>query len=71
MEGGTVLEQDGATLYLTYPGETPCEVSVVSLSPPPLSYDKDIEGLKRLEIQWLREDFSGQTATLIVELDSE
>ena len=71
MKGGVVLEQDGATLYLTIPGETPFEVTVVSLSPPPLSYDKNIEGLKRLEIQWLREDFAGQSATLIVELDSK
>lgn len=70
-KNGIVLEQDGASLYLTIPGETPYQVSVVSLSPPPLSYDKDIEDLKRLEIQWLREDFPGQSATLVVELDSK
>jgi hypothetical protein len=69
--GGAVLEQDGAQLHLTIPGKVPFRVKVVSLSPPPLSYDKDIEGLKRLEIHWLREDFTGQEASLIVELDSE
>ena len=68
---GVVMEQDGAVLQLSIPGEVPFEVKVVSLSPPPLSYDKNIEGLKRLEIQWLREDFTGQAATLIVELDYE
>jgi hypothetical protein len=70
-KNGIVLEQDGASLYLTIPGKTPYQARVVSLSPPPLSYDKDIEDLKRLEIQWLREDFPGQSATLIVELDSK
>jgi hypothetical protein len=71
INSGVVLEQEGKTLYLSIPGETPFEVTVVSLSPPPLSYDKNIEGLKRIEIQWLREDFTGQSAILIVELDSE
>ena len=71
MPSGMVLEQDGAKLYLSVAGDIPHDVTVVSLSPPPLSYDKDIEGLKRLEIHWLREDFTGQEATLIVELDSE
>ncbi|MCK5067916.1 MAG: heparinase II/III family protein [Bacteroidales bacterium] len=65
------LEQEGATLYLTIPGVTPFEVNVVSLSPPPLSFDKDIQGLKRLEIQWKSEDFTGKAATLFIELDSK
>lgn len=66
-----VLEQEGATLYLSIPVEVPYEVKVVSLSPPPLSFDKDIEGLKRLEFWWKRENFSGNAATLYVELGSE
>ncbi len=64
------LRQDGATLYLRVPGEIPFELRVISLSPPPLPYDKNMEGLKRLEIHWNREDFPGNTATLVVELDS-
>jgi hypothetical protein len=71
MQNGMVLEQDGAKLYLSVAGDTPHDVTVVSLSPPPLSYDKDMEGLKRLEIQWKREDFAGPAATLFIELDSE
>ncbi len=70
-EGGVMLEQDGATLYLRLPSEVPFEVKVVSLDPPPLPYDKEIEGLKRLEIHWLREDFQGNTAILNIELDSK
>jgi len=70
-EKGAVLEQDGARLYLSLPMDVPGEIHVVSLSPPPLSYDKDINGLKRLEIKWKREDFAGEKASLIVELDSK
>jgi hypothetical protein len=70
-KGGVMLEQEGKSLSLSIPGEVPYEVSVTSLSPPPLSYDKDIPGLKRLEIQWNREDFSGQSATLIVEFGTK
>ncbi len=70
-EGGVKLQQDGATLYLRLPSEVPFEVKVVSLDPPPLPYDKEIEGLKRLEIHWLREDFQGNTAILNIELDSK
>jgi hypothetical protein len=70
-KGGVILEQEGKSLSLSIPGEAPYEITVTSLSPPPLSYDKDIPGLKRLEIRWSREDFSGQSATLIVELDTK
>lgn len=70
-EDGVVLEQDGKSLFLSMPGDVPGEVKVVSLSPPPLSYDKNIEGLKRLELRWNRDSFTGHTATLIVELDTE
>jgi len=70
-ESDVLLEQEGTRLYLSTGGEPPSEVRVVSLSPPPLSYDKDIEGLKRLEILWQRKSFAGDTARLIVELDAK
>jgi len=63
------LNQDGASLYLRIPQAAPYEVKVVSLSPPPLSYDKDIDGLKRLEIRWKREDFKGDSAILDMVLE--
>ncbi len=72
VQGETVeLHQDGATLYLQISSGAPYKVKQVSLSPPPLPYDKDIEGLTRLEIHWLRSDFQGDTATINVELDSK
>ncbi|MEA3462933.1 MAG: hypothetical protein U9R49_13685, partial [Bacteroidota bacterium] len=65
------LQQDGATLYLRIPSEVPFRVELVSLDPPPLPYDKEIEGLKRLEIHWLREDFPGDAAVLNIDMDSK
>jgi hypothetical protein len=41
---------------------------VVNLSPPPLSYDKDIKGLKRIEVLYERSDFKEDSATLKIEL---
>ncbi len=70
LDGGVVeLQQDGATLYLRISSAAPFELKVVSLSPPPLPYDKDIDGLKRLEIHWKRGDFQGDSAILDIELD--
>lgn len=68
---GVLLKQDGATLHLRVSSGAPYQVKVVSLDPPPLDHDKKIDGLKRLEIHWLREDFPGDSATLMVELDSK
>ncbi len=65
------LHQDGATLYLQVSSDAPYEIKLVFLSPPPLSYDKDIEGLKRLEIHWLRSDFQDDSAVINVELDNK
>jgi len=69
-EGLVELIQDGKSLNLSIAGQKADEVKVVSLSPPPLSYDKNMEGLKRLELIWKRESFTGKSARLIVELDS-
>ena len=71
IEGGLKLQQDNASLYLWIPSEVPYEVKVLSLDPPPLDYDKKIEGLKRLEIHWNRDDFPEDGATLQIELDSK
>ena len=63
------LNQDGASLCLRIPQAVPYEVKVVSLSPPPLSYDKDLTKLKRLDISWKREDFKGDSAILDMVLE--
>ena len=68
---GATLRQDGATLHMRVSSEAPCHIRVVSLDPPPLPYDKRIEGLKRLEVTWDRGDFPGDRALLQVDLFSK
>ena len=65
------LKQDGKELYMHLSTEIPFEVKIVDLSPPPLSYDKDIPGLKRIEICYKREDFPGKRGHIKVELSND
>jgi len=62
------LRQEGKTLVLQVTSHAPFRAGVVPLSPPPLSCDKDIPGLKRLEIQFDRNDFPGDSGEIVVEL---
>jgi hypothetical protein len=68
---GVTLRQDGASLHMRVSSEAPYHIRLVSLDPPPLPYDKRIEGLNRLEVSWDREDFPGDRAVLQVDLDSK
>jgi hypothetical protein len=68
---GVVLQQDGIELYLDIEVDIPYKVDVVDLSPPPLSYDKDIPGLKRIEIRLERETFAGHSGSIVVELSND
>ncbi|MEQ6118343.1 heparinase II/III family protein [Reichenbachiella sp. MALMAid0571] len=51
VKGGAVLTQDGKTLKLDNLSHPEYTVSVMSLDPAPLELDRQIEGLKRLEIR--------------------
>ena len=51
VDGGVILSQDGKKLKLENLSHPQLTVSVVSLYPAPLELDKQIEGLKRLEIR--------------------
>ncbi|WP_268035621.1 heparinase II/III domain-containing protein [Algoriphagus sp. PAP.12] len=50
-DGGAILRQDGKTLYLENISHPELVVSVVSLDPAPLELDRQIKGLKRIEIR--------------------
>lgn len=50
VKGGAVLRRDGQTLKLENLSHPEIMVSVISLDPPPLYFDKTIESLKRIEI---------------------
>lgn len=66
--GGAILTQDRKTLNLeiVMPGEL--QVSVVALDPPPLYYDKKIDGLKRIEIRIPAYVFENNKGKISVEL---
>lgn len=51
VDGGAILKQDGQTLKLENQSHPGLMISVVSLDPAPLELDRQIEGLKRLEIR--------------------
>ena len=56
---GAILKQDGKTLKLEILSKPDLSVSVISLDPPPLSIDRTIENLKRIEIRipaWIVEN---------------
>ncbi len=63
-----LLRQEGKELNLRILSGGPFNAEVISLSPPPQTYDKDIRGLKRIEIKLDRKDFKGSSGQLIVEL---
>ncbi|MFO7668669.1 MAG: heparinase II/III family protein [Bacteroidales bacterium] len=62
-----VLRQDGKELHLVLKTDLPFQARVVGLSPPPLTYDKDIPGLKRIEFNFGREALA-DSCTILVEL---
>lgn len=49
--GGALLFQDGKSLRLENLSHPDAKISVVSLDPPPLTLDRQIKGLKRIEIK--------------------
>ncbi len=66
--GGAVLRQGGRVLQLRCVSHPERTVSVVSLDPPPLTLDKKIRGLKRLEIEIYSGDAPGGTIDFAVRL---
>jgi hypothetical protein len=51
VKGGAMLKQDGKTLKLENISHPELQLSVVSLYPAPLKLDRQMEGLKRIEIR--------------------
>ena len=51
IDGGAILKQDGKELKLENLSHPDLDISIVSLYPAPLKLDRQIEGLKRLEIR--------------------
>ena len=51
IDGGAILKQDGQSLKLENLSHPELMISLVSLDPAPLELDRQMEGLKRLEIR--------------------
>jgi len=62
-----VLLQDGKQLNIILKSDQPFEARVVDLSPPPLTYDKDIPDLKRIELSFDRGALA-DTCVILVEI---
>ncbi len=71
IDGGAILTQDGKTLKLENLSHPELTVSVVSLDPAPLELDRQIEGLKRLEIRIPAWTIEGDDIKIKVRLSGE
>lgn len=52
VKGGAILRQNGQELKMENLSHPDLTVSIISLDPPPLKLDRQIEGLKRLEFRY-------------------
>ncbi|MGD1893289.1 MAG: hypothetical protein ACFB15_22210 [Cyclobacteriaceae bacterium] len=70
-EDGATLTQDGKQLKLDNLSHPELTVSIISLDPPPLELDRQIDGLKRLEIRIPAHLMSEDGETIRVRLSAE
>lgn len=68
VDGGAILKQDGKELKLENLSHPQLDISIVSLYPAPLELDRQIEGLKRLEIGIPAWTIEGDETTIKVRL---
>lgn len=71
VNGGAVLSQDGKKLKLENLSYPELSISVVPLYPAPLDIDRQIEGLKRLEIRLPAKMIKGNSTEIKVRLSGE
>ncbi len=71
VEGGAILKQDGKTLKLENISHPELSISIVSLYPAPLKLDRQIEGVKRLEIRIPAWTIEGDKTKIKVRLSGE
>ncbi len=71
VDGGAILIQDGKELKLENLSHSDLDISVVSLYPAPLELDRQIEGLKRLEIRIPAWTIEGKNCQIKVRLSGE
>jgi hypothetical protein len=70
--GGALLKAQGKTLRLEILEPAGLQISVLSVSPPPLAWDKNIPGLKKIEVRvpaWTWKEKKGQIRILLKDAD--
>lgn len=68
IKGGFLLKQNGKLLKVQLKQPQNAEFKVVPLNPPPLEYDMNVPGLKRLEIKFSPEAFGKPAGKIVVSL---
>jgi hypothetical protein len=68
--GGAEFKQDGKSLDLKIISPTDVGVSVIMMDPPPMKFDRKIQGLKRVEIRLPAYLFGSKKGTIRVRLTS-
>ncbi|MEP2294947.1 heparinase II/III family protein [Algoriphagus sp.] len=68
---GAILKQEGKTLHLQNLSHPEIMLSIVSLDPAPLELDRQIEGIKRIEIRVPAWTIQGDKTTIKVRLTGE
>lgn len=71
VDGGAILKQDGKTLKLENLSHPGLQLSVISLYPAPLQLDRQMEGLKRIEIRIPAWTIEGGKTNIRVRLSGE
>lgn len=71
VDGGAILRQDGKELKLENMSHPELSLTLVSLYPAPMELDRQIEGLKRLEIRIPAWTIEGNNLTITARLSGE
>jgi hypothetical protein len=71
IKNGAILKKEGKILNLTVLSKTKFELKVIDLDPPPLSIDKQIKNLKRIEISTSADDMVENVGSIKVRLSDK
>ncbi len=71
VKSGAILKQDGKQLKLDILSHPEISVSIISLDPPPIALDRQIENLKRIELRIPAYLFEGGEGKIVVRLSGE
>jgi hypothetical protein len=71
IEGGAILRQQGKQLTISNLSHPEMTLEIVSLDPPPLELDRQIDNLKRLEFRYPADTFADNKGTIEIRLSGD